>query len=139
MKTIKWQEIEWSDDLAVEIIDIDHDHKHLVKHMDVLFTACQQGCRPEVLKSHLVKLHGYTRDHFAHEEDVMRKQRFPGLDDHRAKHTALIEQLDDLIQSFDGEQAREWTGQTQDFLREWLLQHILEDDKKIAHHIGAVY
>ncbi len=139
MKTVKWQEIEWSDDLAVEIIDIDQDHKHLVKHMDALFKACHAGLSAEVIKMLLFQLYRYTREHFAHEEDVMRRQRFPGVEDHRAKHAELIEALDDLIESFEIDPNRQLTEQTLDFLRDWLLHHIMVDDKKIAHHIGAVF
>lgn len=139
MKTIKWQEIKWSDDLAVEIVDIDADHKHLIAHLDRLFTACHEGQEADLIKHHLLTLYGYTHRHFAHEEDVMRKCRFPEVEEHRALHAELISELDDLIEAFDTEPAFELSEKTLSFLQGWLLQHILVDDKKIGHHIGMVY
>ena len=139
MKTIKWQEFKWSDDLAVEIVDIDADHKHLVAHMDRLFTACHEGQEADLLKHHLMTLYGYTRKHFAHEEDVMRKSCFPEVEEHRAKHAELISELDNLIEAFDIDPAAELSAKTLTFLQSWLLQHILVDDKKIGDHIGMVY
>jgi hemerythrin len=139
MKTVKWQKIKWSDELAVEIIDIDADHKHLVRHMDALFTACHDGQGAEVLKKHLNALQHYTRVHFAHEEEIMDKNSFPGLEDHRTKHMELIAALEDLIEAFDLEPADTLPEKTLQFLQRWLLHHIMVEDKKIGHHMGAVY
>lgn len=137
--TVKWQVIRWSDELTVEITGIDSDHKHLVQHLDTLFSACQAEQGADVMKKHLLALQRDTREHFAHEEDFMSANSYPQLHEHRAKHAELISELDDLLDEFDFSPAAELTQKTLGFLQQWLLQHILVEDKKIGHHMGAVY
>jgi len=133
MKTITWTR-----DLEVGIPEIDEDHKKLLKYLNDLFIACAASQGPAVLKNTLRLVQLYTREHFVHEEDLMRKMGFSGLDGHRSAHTDLISELDDLIDEFDAGASHELSNKTLQFLEDWLLHHILIDDKKFGKHAGAI-
>jgi len=130
--------IQWSDDLSVGIEEIDDDHHRLIQCLDDLFTACSAGQGPAVLKKILASLMQYTREHFSHEEDVMRKVGYPNLEDHRAAHAELVTELDDIIEQFAINNSHELSNKTLQFLEDWLTHHILIEDKKIGKFIGAI-
>lgn len=133
MKTIKW-----THDLEVGIEDIDADHKMLLGYINDLFIACAASQGPAVLSKTLCQVQRYTREHFVHEEDLMRKMGFPGLDEHRSAHTELVSELDDLIDEFEAGASHDLSNKTLQFLEDWLLHHILIDDKKIGRFNGAI-
>jgi len=133
MKAFKWCE-----DLSVGIDEIDQDHRRLITCLDNLFTACSAGQGPVVLKDILACLMQYTREHFSHEEDVMRRVGYPGLDEHREMHIELVSELDDIIDEFTISNSHELSNKTLQFLEDWLTHHILIEDKKIGKYIGAI-
>lgn len=133
MKSIKW-----SRDLSVGIEEIDEDHRRLITCLDDLFTACFAGQGPLVLKGVLNRLMQYTREHFSREEDIMRKVGYPGLEDHRAEHAALVTELDDIIEQYEISNSHELSNKTLQFLEDWLTHHILIEDKKIGKFTGAI-
>ena len=130
--------IHWSQDLSVGVEEIDADHQNLVNYLNELFVACAAGQGPAVLKDTLTHVKDYTRTHFAHEEDLMRKIKYPGLDTHVHDHAFLISELDDLIEAFEDGSDHELSNKTLQFLEDWLLHHILEEDKKIGRFMGAI-
>lgn len=133
MRTIKW-----NSDLSVGIEEIDRDHQKLIKYLNDLFTACFAGQGPAVLKDTLHQVQLYTRQHFTHEEDVMRANGYPRLEEHRALHAELVSELDDLIDEFEAGGDADLSYKTMQFLEDWLLHHILIEDKKIGKHAGAI-
>lgn len=128
----------WCDDLSVGIEEVDEDHRRLIKCLDDLFTACHAGQGPQVLKKILACLMQYSREHFSHEEDVMRRLGYPGLEDHRAAHAELVTELDDIIEQYDISNSHELSNKTLQFLEDWLTHHILIEDKKIGKFTGAI-
>ncbi|MFC1673312.1 bacteriohemerythrin [Pseudomonadota bacterium] len=130
--------VKWSADLSVGIEEIDDEHRNLVICIDDLFTACFAGQGPQVLGGILKRLQKYTREHFAHEEDFMRKIKYPGLAEHRAIHTELVSELDDIIDEFKASNSHELSNKTLQFLEDWLTQHIMIEDRKIGKYVGVV-
>lgn len=130
--------MKWGDELSVGIEEIDDDHRKLVKCLDDLFTACFAGQGPQVLAGILLRLHQYTREHFVHEEDVMRQIGYPGLEEHRALHAELVSELDDIIEQHKMGGSHDLSNQTLQFLEDWLTHHILIEDKKIGKFVGAI-
>ena len=133
MKAFKWCE-----DLSVGIDEIDQDHRQLITCLDNLFTACSAGQGPVVLKDILARLMQYTREHFSHEEDVMRRVDYPDFDEHREMHIELVSALDDIIEEFTISNNHELSNKTLQFLEDWLTHHILIEDKKIGKYICAI-
>lgn len=133
MKSVKW-----SGDLSVGIDEIDKDHRRLFSCIDDLFTACHAGQGPSVLQQILICLMQYTREHFAHEEDLMRRVGYPDVVDHRAMHAELVSELDDIIEQFNITNSHELSNKTLQFLEDWLTHHILIEDRKIGKFTGAI-
>lgn len=133
MKTIKW-----NGDLAVGIEEIDGDHRKLIEQLNGMLAACFAGQGPAMLGKTLCEMQRYTREHFAHEEDLMRKVKFPDLLEHRKLHAELVSELDDLIEQYEISPDHDLSNKTMQFLEDWLLHHILIEDKKIGRYVGAI-
>ena len=124
--------VEWSDALSVGIQEIDEQHKVLINLINRLFdeTVVNQssaGVVEEVLR----ELVEYTVVHFAVEESLFRIFDYPEIDTHMKRHADLKEQVLELQKKIkQGE-----TIVNSDllmFLRKWLTNHILQEDKLYA-------
>lgn len=121
----------WSDDLAVGNSFIDGDHRKLIDMANRLHVVMQEGRGKEVLAKVLSNLITYTQEHFKREEDLMRKLCYADVDDHRHEHEKLLQQVIDLQHKFETG-AVTLSIQVLHFLRDWLIHHIGESDKKLA-------
>lgn len=121
----------WSEDLAVGNHFIDGDHRKLIDMVNRLHVVMQEGRGKEVLGKVLHNLIVYTQEHFTREEDLMRRLQYDNIDAHKREHEKLLQQVLDMHQKFE-------TGtitlsvQLLHFLRDWLIEHIGEADKKLA-------
>lgn len=110
---------------------IDSDHQRFADLLNEFHHAMTRGDGMEILGKVLNELILYTREHFKREEDYMRSIQYAGFDRHKEEHEKLIKDL--LIL-----QARFLTGdgvvavQVSSFLRNWLVNHIMETDKKLV-------
>ena len=70
----------WTEDLSVNIAEIDDQHKNLFKIIGDLSTAIQQDKNKEDLRKILESLTDYTVNHFTLEEDYFEKYDYPHKD-----------------------------------------------------------
>jgi hemerythrin-like metal-binding protein len=83
----------------------------------------------EALARTMADLVDYTRSHFRDEERLMREYGYDGLRDQESQHRYFAEKM-------VGMQQQVTTGNTMitidlmDFLKDWLIKHILGSDKK---------
>lgn len=124
MAVIAWKEI-----YETGIVALDNEHKALVAEVNRLYEAIRDKRGEEVLEDILVMLESYTVDHFQHEEKLMTEYQYPGLEEHQRIHQELIDAVQELkrrVTSGTEELSREFLK----FLRNWILEHILNVDKK---------
>lgn len=111
----------WSDAYSVGDEELDRQHKHLFE----LGNTIQEADSSEARK-YIMELYKYIRTHFNLEERHMKTMDYPWVDEHREKHENLISELNQLTEGFD----RENFDIIAAFLHEWLVKHVLMDDKK---------
>ncbi len=130
--------LEWNDNYSVGIKAMDDHHKKLFDIVNELHTGMSSGSTDETLRKVLSELTDYTKYHFTEEENLMSKYDYPKLSSQKKAHDKLIETLQDLQQQFD-ERKGEMTVimKMQDFLRSWLLNHIIGSDKKYGPYLNS--
>ena len=82
----------------------------------------------EVVGPVLRELDEYSRHHFAEEENWLRIIGYPGLQYQKKQHEFFISQVTELRDRYSKGDASIPISM-QEFLRDWLLSHILEPDK----------
>ncbi|MBF0107696.1 MAG: bacteriohemerythrin [Magnetococcales bacterium] len=121
----------WSNELEVNIHDIDRQHKSLVEMINQLHVSIKTGESRTALEQVLPKLLRYTEEHFRHEEDLFAAHGFPDAVTHKEAHEKLltrVQEFSDRLQRGDDRAAPALLG----FLKSWLTQHIMKVDKKYA-------
>ena len=124
----------WDDSYNTGIAEIDQDHKGLVKLINDLYEAMQDGSGGALLMPILSALKNYTQTHFSREEQYMAKCNAPDQEKHIQQHKLMVTKLADLESRHrKGEAAISLQALT--FLRDWLKNHILVIDQAMAVHL----
>lgn len=124
---------QWSNEFNVDIQEIDEQHKVLVGLLNELHRAIREHHGKATSREILKRLAEYTRTHFLLEESLMRLTHYPGFEIHKRQHQELMEQVDALQSKLDRENAA-ISFELLHFLKNWLVQHINESDKRFGMH-----
>lgn len=121
--------VSWSDSYSVNVIGIDAQHKQLFDIINSLHEAMSQGQGKLVLGSTLDSLAHYANVHFTDEENLLAKVNYPELAAQKKEHAVFIQKVHELqTQQRAGSIAL--TVPVMEFLKDWLVNHILVNDKK---------
>jgi len=119
----------WLKEYTLDIKEIDEQHHYFVSLLDQVYDAFLSAApraRQEILLDDLVN---YAGNHFATEEKYFDKFNYSDTAAHKEEHRKLKE----LVMSF---QTRFNAGESDlseeliDFLEDWLVKHILDQDQK---------
>jgi hemerythrin len=119
----------WSHDYRVNITSIDVQHQKLLSLISSLFHAMRDGKGQEVLEHTLAEVLSYTQTHFHAEEHLMEIYNYPGLAGHKQEHAMLTAHA---LQERYRTGEVELTVEVAEFLKDWLINHILKSDKQYA-------
>jgi hemerythrin len=119
----------WDEKYSLGIIEIDNQHKKLVDIMNELHDAMKARRTKEVVESIIIMLADYTKTHFQTEEKYFSKFAYTETVDHKQEHVDFVKHVigfkDDFVSG-----KLSVTMDIMNFLRDWLLKHILVTDKK---------
>lgn len=121
----------WSTDFAVDIDEIDDQHKTLFELVDQLHHAIREHRGSAACLQVLTELIEYTHVHFKLEESLMRMAGYPHLEQHKAQHADLIAEVTSLHERVAGGHAAV-SFELLAFLRTWLIKHIKQSDTHYA-------
>jgi hemerythrin-like metal-binding protein len=134
-KIEKEELIKWSKEFSVGIDHFDAEHKVLIKLINDLNDAMLEGKSKSVIGKIITELLEYTEFHFGKEEKEMIGIKYPGYDEQKRMHTMFIDKIKEFKAEFE-------TGETLlsvkiiDFLKDWLLSHIIKVDKKYKDYFN---
>lgn len=129
--------IAWKDDYCLGIEKVDGQHRSLFGLLNDLFVAVQQDRGPRLVRDTLTRLVEYTQTHFADEEQFMAHIQYPGLEGHRASHRRLVKRVAGFAVGYRQGPGKDLAMELLHFLRDWLKNHILNEDMKIASFQSA--
>ena len=130
--------ITWDDSIALNISEIDNQHKQLVSIINEMFDAMKDARGTQVIDGILKRLVDYTDYHFGTEERYFGQFRYLESEHHKEEHRYLVEQVNEFKKAFDeGKIKRDGSDSvlTVDLwklLKYWLINHIKISDKKYA-------
>ncbi len=131
-------DITWRDNLSVGVIEIDNQHKELIKRKHFLDEAIAHGRGAEELEKLCRFLEVYIVVHFELEEFYMRQHDYPGFRSHHGIHVDFVERF------FAFKERIEKQGTTDenvrlvgDFIADWLSSHILTEDQEFGSFLKS--
>ena len=127
---------EFSDDLRTGNTIIDTEHKTLIQAADDAMQDISNGKGKESIQKTTTFLSEYTKTHFAHEEELQEKSKYPDIVAHKVWHKQFVATLSDTAAkiSRDGISSLSVIELTRSIGA--LITHIKTEDKKLANHIA---
>jgi hemerythrin len=128
--------LHWRDEYSVNVQSLDLHHRNLIVHANAVFDAVNLGQDDRALEDAFAQLMDVARLHFRDEEELLERYEAPGLEPHRHKHERLLEQLDIIRQRYR-QGGADGAIELATALREWVVGHILADDRRAAAVLNA--
>ncbi len=130
--------MEWKQKYCVGIKQIDDQHKSLVDMITRLQEIANERDSITEMRNVIKDIVKYTKFHFSEEEKFMNKIGFPERVYHKDLHDGLIRQVIELLQGLKfGRQLS--SIDLIDFLKDWLINHIIKEDIKIGNYYNHEY
>ncbi|MBI5110079.1 MAG: bacteriohemerythrin [Rhodocyclales bacterium] len=127
--------VSWDDSMSVGNLHIDEQHRILIDTINQLASA-QVGSDQTVIAMIIDELVNYTVFHFDYEEALIEAAGFPDLEAHRRAHRGFVNWVGELRDEFSFHRRRKLGDKILGFLRDWLSQHILGEDRKYSGYIA---
>ena len=126
----------WSPDLETGNAVIDNQHKQLIAALNALYDAYLNGKEHQEVARTMDFLVGYTIKHFADEEALQAKHKYPDYFAHKQAHGHFRDVAQELAKQLaqDGP-TDEFINQVYATVGEWLLRHIRAEDFKMATYV----
>lgn len=115
--------------------EIDEQHQVLFDHIANLDASIRSGDRWLVVYQTLVDIGQWSKVHFAVEESLMRICRYPHVEKHIRQHTDYVQSIEQMKQQALTEDISE---KASEFLKTWLLKHVMKDDRDYADHFAGI-
>lgn len=128
--------IVWSDRFSVKVPSIDSQHKALVDMINKLYHLMSDGGTREELSTIFNGLVNYTAKHFQYEEKLFDKYQYENTTEHKELHKKLVNSVLEFKSKFDnGDETLSFD--LLDFLKNWLINHILGEDIKYSEFFSS--
>lgn len=125
--------IEWKEDLAIGVMDVDSQHKELFIKVNDLFNACNAGKGKEYIDNVIKYLEDYVVLHFSSEEKLQKQNNYPEHEKHKAQHDQFISDFQALKEKIEKSGVTGLTiVQLNQVLVDWLINHIRKSDKALG-------
>ncbi len=130
--------LHWRPYMSVGCEAIDADHKVLINLLNKLHFQLFAGDEPGAIEDVLEDLAAYARAHFAREESLMCRAGYPETERHCALHRSLSSALEAYRRQYHQDRDSFDEAEFYDFVSDWLLIHVLEDDAKLKPYLSRV-
>lgn len=125
--------------MAVGDPTIDEDHKHLIELINAFEIAISGKIDHRKVARVLLGLLEYTGEHFAREEELQLRIRYPYHESHRHAHRDVLKKLSDIISEYSmapaGFARDSLVRGLTEFLKEWLIDHIIQSDLRMKPYV----
>ena len=126
-------DIKWQKQYEIGHERIDFEHQIFVDLIAKIDDAVQLKKDPDYIERLLDELRAYATFHFISEENIMYTIDYPEYKLHTQHHNKLLETYSQKMMAIDlGE---ETTADLIIFLKDWFVNHTLNEDIKIAEFV----
>ncbi len=126
----------WKPEYSVGIKKIDSQHQSLILLINELHDSIESNFSEQSFENILKKLFDYTRYHFTTEEEMMEASNYPKgqLTKHKKQHQLFIAELNGCQTDIENVSLEDAVI-IQEFLVNWLKNHILKIDTQLAKYL----
>jgi hemerythrin len=126
---------------SIGVAEIDHQHKELLNLINYTIKNCTGNKIEE--RKYFNKIIDSTikqmKEHFFTEEGIMEKTNYPKYNDHKEEHEKVIRELSEIVEGIKNETIELKLNEIASFLKNWVLDHILQYDKDAKEYFLKGY
>ncbi len=127
--------IKWEDEYSVNVKELDNQHKKFVDMVNQLYFIINKGGDIKEEFTKIVKqLMEFKDTHFSTEEKYFKKFNYKNTEEHINEHNKLKKQTVEFFNKLSNQDSEKNYQETcfllLDFLEDWFLSHLVNDDKK---------
>jgi len=128
--------VQWHDTYSIGVKLVDEQHKKLIALTNELYINCMASNRrsSDAFLKAMHEVIDYTDYHFATEEKIMERVKYPDLIYHKKEHIYFTRDVLMKVKGFSQGKVTSSNSFTY-FLRDWVLHHIAVNDKKLGEHL----
>jgi hemerythrin len=130
-------QIEWGDSFLIGIEELDYEHKVLINDINRLHLELARHDEKSEIEKCLGDIYARMQAHFALEEHVMKEHQYRFYDEHKREHEGLLDSYSEYMMQILNDSAVTFSNSIEDTLRRWVLNHILNSDKKMSLMVQA--
>jgi hemerythrin len=124
----------WDNSLSVGIDEIDRQHKQLIAVLNQLIELEGVSVGSEAISEALTRMTDYADYHFNSEEQFMAEHAYPEYEAHKKEHIDFMRKTADLSME-TMEYKKTVPAELLTYLKDWLIKHIMESDRRIKIYI----
>ena len=124
----------WKDSFSIGIDEIDQQHRLLLEYLNECHMQVFAGKSSEIDHSLIDGLKAYADTHFQFEESLMLDKGYPKLGHQKKQHKYYKSKIAEFESAYAGGNER-IARSVLVFLRDWFLDHILEQDKGVVSYV----
>jgi hemerythrin len=122
--------------MEVGVLEIDAQHKELVDRLNALMSMGHDAASKEETQKTLDLLEEYIVKHFADEEELQRKNKYPEYESHKKMHELYIGEFQKLKKEFaDNGHSIKFTMDLNNSLINWIVKHIKSADVELGRFL----
>lgn len=136
---LKENPCEFTDKYLIGVDIIDQEHKqlfHIAGRLNELVRSWSESPKYNEVVRILGELRSYTENHFEDEEAYMLSINYKGYEAQKRAHEAFIARLEEIDLAKIAHNPKDYLESLVEFLLGWLINHILQADKKIPSGKG---
>jgi hemerythrin len=125
-------QIEWDDSFLIGIEELDYEHKILINDINRLHLELTRQDEKSEIEKCLGDIYARMQAHFALEEHVMKEREYEFFDEHKREHERLLDSYSGYMIQILNDTAVSFSTPIEDTLNHWVINHILNSDKKMS-------
>lgn len=132
--------LQWKEEYEVGVAEIDEQHQKLIDIANRVYELMRNELaldKYDQIVEILQELKEYTVYHFHFEEGLMQKARYKKRFSHKILHQNFLAQVEAVDLSAVDENQDAYLVQIMDFIANWLIEHIVGEDKKVGQSVRA--
>lgn len=121
----------WKDSFNIGIEELDHQHKTFLELLNECYESVSADKHAGIDSAMIEKLRQYATMHFHREEAMLRFASYPDMEHQQEQHKYFESKIRELEAEREAGKSR-IVESVFEFLRDWFLNHILQEDKKFV-------
>ena len=136
MEKKEW-EIAWSEFLSVGVAEMDDEHRQFIARVNEVNSAIVEVEDKQTVERAMQRMLTEAKQHFAHEQALLAKWRYPAATEHANRHAELIALFERAMKEFsETDISFVWALKGLQ-IKQLLVEHLLKEDVKYRDFLRA--